>query len=272
MPPLALVTGASSGIGRACATHLAGLGFHVLAGVRDEADAPPGLEAVGLDVTSEADVAAVAERVGAELGALVNNAGIAIMGPVEGVPVDDWRRQMEVNVIGQIAVTRALLPALVRARGRIVNMSSIGGRVALPLFGPYSASKFALEAVTDALRRELAAQGVKVVAVEPGAIATPIWDKGLAEASERLNGMAPDVPLRYERLIAAARAAAARMGEEGLPPEQVATAVGRAVTARRPRTRYVIGREARVQAALARLLPDRAFDALIRRALTSGGR
>jgi NAD(P)-dependent dehydrogenase (short-subunit alcohol dehydrogenase family) len=272
MPPLALVTGASSGIGRACATHLSGLGFHVLAGVRDEADAPPGLEAVRLDVTSEADVAAAAERVGAELGALVNNAGIAIMGPVEGVPVEDWRRQLEVNLIGQIAVTRALVPALIRGHGRIVNMTSIGGRVAMPLFGPYSASKFALEAVTDALRRELRPHGVKVSAVEPGAIATPIWDKGLADASERLAGMPPDVPRRYEGLIAMVRGAAENMGRDGLAPEEVAEAVGRAVTARRPRTRYVVGRDARVQAALARLLPDRAFDALIRRALTSGGR
>ena len=272
MTATVLITGASTGIGRACATHLAARGFHVLAGVRDEADAPPGLEAVRLDVTSEADVAAVAERVGAELGALVNNAGIAIMGPVEGVPVDDWRRQVEVNLIGQVAVTRALLPALIRARGRIVNMTSIGGRVAMPLFGPYSASKFAMEAVTDALRRELHAHGVKVVAVEPGAIATPIWDKGLEDAQRRLDGLPPDVPRRYERLIEAARGAAAAMGRDGLAPEQVAETVVRAVTARRPRTRYVIGRDARAQAVLARLLPDRAFDALIRRALTSGGR
>jgi len=272
MAPLALVTCASTGIGRACATHLAARGFHVLAGVRDEADAPPGLDPLRLDVTSEADVAAARERVGAELAALVNNAGIAIMGPVEGVPVDDWRRQVEVNLIGQVAVTRALLPALIRARGRIVNMTSIGGRVAMPLFGPYSASKFAMEAVTDALRRELHAHGVKVVAIEPGAIATPIWDKGLEDAQRRLDALPPEVPRRYERLIAAARGAAAAMGRDGLPPEQVAETVVRAVTARRPRTRYVIGRDARVEAVLARLLPDSAFDALIRRALTSGGR
>jgi NAD(P)-dependent dehydrogenase (short-subunit alcohol dehydrogenase family) len=272
MPPLALVTGASSGIGRACATRLAGLGYHVLAGVRDLADAPPGLEAVRLDVTSEADVAAVAERVGAELGALVNNAGIAIMGPVEGVAVADWRRSLEVNLLGQIAVTRALVPALVRCRGRVVNMSSIGGRVAMPLFGPYSASKFALEAVTDALRRELGPHGVKVVAVEPGAIATPIWDKGIADASERLAAMPAEVPRRYAKLIASVRSAAERMGRDGLPPEAVADAVERAVTARSPRTRYVIGRDAKVQAVLARVLPDRAFDALVQRVLTSGGR
>ena len=178
MPRLALVTGASTGIGRACATHLAGLGFHVLAGVRDPADAPDGLEPLLLDVTSESDVAAAAERVGGELHALVNNAGIAISGPVEIVPVEEWRRLMEVNLLGQVAVTRALLPAILRARGRVVNMSSISGRVANPLFGPYAASKFALEAVSDALRREVGPHGVRVVSVEPGGIATPIWGKG----------------------------------------------------------------------------------------------
>jgi NAD(P)-dependent dehydrogenase (short-subunit alcohol dehydrogenase family) len=181
MRSLALVTGASTGIGRACAIHLAGLGFHVLAGVRDPADAPDGLDPLRLDVTSESDVAAAAERVGAELGVLVNNAGIAINGPVEVVPLDQWRRIVEVNLLGQVAVTRALLPAILRARGRVVNMSSIGGRVANPLFGPYSATKFALEAVSDALRREVAAHGVRVVSIEPGGIATPIWDKGLEE-------------------------------------------------------------------------------------------
>ena len=192
MARLALVTGASTGIGRACALHLAGRGFDVLAGVRNPADAPEGLEPLRLDVTSEADVAAAAERVGDELHALVNNAGIAISGPVEVVPMDEWRRQLEVNLLGQIAVTRALLPAIVRARGRIVNMSSISGRVANPLFGPYAASKFGLEAVTDALRREVAAHGVRVVGVEPGVIATPIWAKGTADGRRVTSGMTED--------------------------------------------------------------------------------
>ena len=189
MPRLALVTGASTGIGRACAIHLAALGFHVLAGVRDPADAPDGLEPLQLDVTSEEDVAAAAERVGAELHVLVNNAGIAISGPVEIVPVEEWRRQIEVNLLGQVAVTRALLPAILRARGRVVNMSSIGGRVASPLFGPYSASKFALEAVSDALRREVAPHGVRVVSIEPGGIATPIWGKGMDDARRIVSTM-----------------------------------------------------------------------------------
>jgi NAD(P)-dependent dehydrogenase (short-subunit alcohol dehydrogenase family) len=272
MAPLALVTGASTGIGRACVTHLAGLGFEVLAGVRRPQDAPPGAEPLQLDVTSEADVAAAAERVGARLDALVNNAGIAVSGPLEGVPVAEWRRQMEVNFLGQVAVTQALLPALINARGRVVNMSSIGGRNALPLFGPYSASKFALEAMTDSLRREVASLGVKVVSVQPGGIATPIWGKGLSDADRVLDAMPTDVRQRYDGLIAAGRREAERMGREGLPPEAVAAVVGRALTARRPRTRYLVGRDAKVQAALGRLLPGRAFDALVRFALSAGGR
>ena len=267
MARLALVTGASTGIGRACAVHLAGLGFHVLAGVRDPAHAPDGLEPLRLDVTSESDVAAAAERVGGELGVLVNNAGIAIAGPVEVVPLDQWRRIVEVNLLGQVAVTRALLPAILRARGRVVNMSSIGGRVASPMFGPYSATKFALEAVSDSLRREVAAHGVRVISIEPGGIATPIWGKGLEDARRITADMSAEAQQRYAKLIPAATREAERLGREGLPPEAVAEVVGRAVIARRPRARYVIGREAKIQAIAARLLPDAAMDALVRRAL-----
>jgi NAD(P)-dependent dehydrogenase (short-subunit alcohol dehydrogenase family) len=267
MAPLALVTGASSGIGQACATQLVDLGFHVLAGVRNLEDAPERTEPLELDVTSEDDVAAAAERVGAELHVLVNNAGTAVSGPVELVPVDDWRRQMEINLIGQVAVTRALLPALLRARGHIVNMSSIGGQVANPLFGPYSASKFALEAMSDALRREVSRHGVRVVVVEPGGIATPIWDKGHAEADRMLEGADPVAARRYDDLIAAVRRSTERLAREGLPPEAVAEVVGKAVTTRRPRARYVVGRQAQIQAVAARLLPDRAFDALLGRYL-----
>jgi NAD(P)-dependent dehydrogenase (short-subunit alcohol dehydrogenase family) len=267
MARLALVTGASSGIGRACAIHLATHGYDVLAGVRREADAPPATEPLLLDVTSEADVAAAAERVERELAVLVNNAGVAITGPVEVVPVAEWRRQLEVNLLGQVAVTRALLPALLRARGRIVNISSIGGRVAGPLFGPYAASKFALEAMTDALRREVGPHGVRVVSVEPGGIATPIWEKGLADAGELIAGMSDEAHGRYDKVIAAVRKEAERLSREGLAPSEVAEVVGRALTADRPRTRYVVARAARVQALLARVLPDRAFDALIARRL-----
>jgi NAD(P)-dependent dehydrogenase (short-subunit alcohol dehydrogenase family) len=223
---------------------------------------------VRLDVTSEADIAAAAERVGPSLHALVNNAGIAVNGPIEVLPIEQWRRQFEINVIGQIAVTRALLPAILNVRGRIVNISSISGRFALPLVGPYTASKFALEAVSDSLRREVGPQGVQVACVEPGAIATPVWGKSRAEGEQLVDGMSDDARRRYDTLINALRREAARMERDGLPPEKVAEAVGHAVMASRPRTRYVVGRDARIRAVMARVLPDRALDALIRRALT----
>ena len=267
MARLALVTGTSTGIGRAIAIALAGRGFEVLAGVRRPEDAPPGLEPIVLDVTSPDDIAAAATRVGGALHALVNNAGIVVTGPVEVVPAEDWRRQFEVNLIGQVAVTRALLPALVSARGRIVNLSSVSGRVALPMVGPYAASKFALEAVTDALRREVGPQGVHVVSVEPGGIATPLWDKTRAEAERTLAAMPAEVRRRYDDLIDAMLRHSERLARDGLPPEAVAEVVAGALTARRPRTRYVVGRDAKAQTLLARLLPDRAFDAFIARAL-----
>ena len=264
---LALVTGTSTGIGRATAIHLAARGFEVLAGVRRPEDAPPGLEPLVLDVTSERDVAAAAQRVGGSLGALVNNAGIAVDGPVEVLAVDDWRRQLEVNLIGPVALTRALLPALLAARGRVVNISSISGRVSLPLIGPYATSKFALEAVGDTLRREVGPHGVHVVTVEPGVIATPVWDKSRAAADQLVASMPPDARRRYEGQIAGLLRQSEQRARDGLPPETVAEVVGRALQARRPRARYVVGREARVLAGLARVLPDRALDALLARAL-----
>jgi NAD(P)-dependent dehydrogenase (short-subunit alcohol dehydrogenase family) len=268
MARIALVTGTSTGIGRACALHLAQRGFEVLAGVRKPEDAPPGLEPVQLDVTSEDDIDAVAQRIGANLHALVNNAGIAVNGPIESLPVAEWRRQFEINVIGQVAVTRALLPALLNARGRIVNISSISGRFALPMVGPYTASKFALEAVSDSLRREVGPHGVHVSVVEPGAIATPVWSKSRATGEHVVDNMTADARRRYDTLINAVRREAARMERDGLPPATVAEAVGHALTARRPRTRYVVGRDAKIRAVMARVLPDRALDALVRRALT----
>jgi NAD(P)-dependent dehydrogenase (short-subunit alcohol dehydrogenase family) len=267
MAPLALVTGASTGIGRACALHLAGLGFEVLAGVRRSGDAPPGTEPLTLDVTAEEQVAAAAARIGERLDALVNNAGVVVTGPVEALDVGEWRRQLEVNLLGQVAVTRALLPALLAARGRVVNMSSISGRVAIPLLGPYAASKFALEGFNDALRREVEPHGVRVVSVEPGGIATPIWGKGMDDARRIMGGMTEEQQRRYAGVIASVTKAVERIAREGLAPEEVAKVVGEAVTADRPRARYVVGRDAKVQAVAARLLPDRVFDAVVARAL-----
>src|SRR5689334_6739039 len=174
-----LVTGASTGIGRATALELARRGATVYAGVRDPAAVDGlGLTPVELDVTDAEQVAALSTRL-ERLDGLVNNAGIAVTGPLEHLPLDEVRRQLEVNALGQLAVTQACLPALRAARGRIVNMSSISGRVAFPMFGPYAASKFALEAFSDSLRRELRGSGVDVVVIEPGGVTTPIWERGL---------------------------------------------------------------------------------------------
>jgi NAD(P)-dependent dehydrogenase (short-subunit alcohol dehydrogenase family) len=272
---IAIVTGASSGIGEATALHLRDLGFDVHAGVRREADAERlaglGLQPLTLDVTDSDSVAAAGRSfAGRPLAALVNNAGIAVSAPLELVPIDRLRDQMEINFIGQVAVTQALLPALRAARGRIVNVSSIGGRIALPLAGPYAASKFALEAVTDSLRRELRHLGVKVIAVEPGGVKTPIWDKGSETANAMLAEAPPDVARLYAGLGEALRAEAHKIATQtGVSPEQVAQVIGTALTASRPRTRYLVGRDAKGRAALARVLPDKLFDRLIARALSS---
>ncbi len=271
-----VVTGASTGIGAATCRHLVDLGFDVVAGVRRDEDAElveswsGRIRAQRLDVTDADHVAALEPAVEGRLLGLVNNAGVAVVGPVEALPVEDWRAQLEVNVLGQVAVTRALLPRLIESRGRIVMMSSIGGRVAGPLFGPYSASKFAVEALTDVLRQEVGPLGVRVVAVEPGAIATPIWERGRRAGDGRWAEVEPAVQRRYTRLVDAVHALAERGERDGLPPEAVAEVVGKALTARRPRTRYLVGKDAVAQAWLGKLLPDRAMDALVRRALLGG--
>jgi NAD(P)-dependent dehydrogenase (short-subunit alcohol dehydrogenase family) len=271
-----VVTGASTGIGAATCRHLAGLGFEVLAGVRRDEDAAlveswsPRVHAQRLDVTDPAQVsalAAVAADAAGPLRGLVNNAGIAVVGPIEALPVEDWRQQLEVNVLGQVAVTRELLPQLIESRGRVVMMSSIGGLVAGPLFGPYAASKFAVEAFTDVLRQEVGPLGVLVVAIEPGAIATPIWQRGRLAGDELWAEAEPDVQRRYAQMVDAVRALADKGSRDGLPAEQVAEVVARALTSRRPRTRYLVGKDAVAQAWLGRLLPDKVMDGLVRRAV-----
>jgi NAD(P)-dependent dehydrogenase (short-subunit alcohol dehydrogenase family) len=273
-----LITGASTGIGRACAEQLDHVGFDVLAGVRRDSDADALRSAASerlrpllLDVTDGDSIAAalgtVDEVAPAGLAGLVNNAGIGIGGPLELLTTDEWRRQFEVNLFGAVAVTQATLPALRRARGRIINITSIGGRLATPFLAPYSASKFALEAVTDSLRQELRPFGVEVVAIEPGAVATPIWDKARASSDELTASMPADGLELYRTSIEALRKAISDSERAGIPPQQVAAAVAHALTARRPRTRYVIGRDAKTRLALSRLLPTRVMDRLVARVL-----
>ena len=267
-----LVTGASTGIGEAAALHLKGLGFDVVGAVRRDEDAArlreSGLRSVLLEVTDADSIAAARADLGDRpLAGLVNNAGIAVAAPLEFLPIDQLRRQLEVNLIGQVAVTQAFLPALRAARGRIVNVSSIGGRVALPLVGAYNMSKFALEAFSDSLRRELLSQGVDVIAVEPGGVRTPIWRKGGELADELVGGMPPDVERLYGRLIEGVRKQTARIAQNGIPASAVAEVIGTAITAKRPRTRYLVGRDAKVRARVSAVLPDRLMDRAIARTL-----
>ena len=273
-----VVTGASSGIGRACALHLAALGFQVFAGVRRAEDgaalraaSSDRLTPVLLDVADETSIRAATETITAAVGAaglaaLVNNAGIGVAGPLEFLPLAEFRTQLEVNVTGQLAVTQALLPLLRQGRGRIVNMGSIGGRIAAPFVGPYSASKVALEALTDALRMELRPWGLHVAIVEPGTVATPIWEKSVARADRLMQALPPQAQTLYGAAFTAMRAGAERTGKEGLgvPPEVVARAVTHALTARKPKTRYLVGWDARI-AVLFTLVPVRLRDRVILR-------
>lgn len=272
--PTVLITGASTGIGRATALRLAGSGWTVLAGVRRAedgvalaADAPAGrVSPLQLDVTDSAQIAAavqeIAQRDAGGLDALVNNAGIGVGGPLEVLTDEEWRRQFDVNFFGQIAVTRALLPALRSAHGRIVFISSIGGKVAMGFNGPYAASKHAIEAVGDALRVELYRSGVQVALVEPGSIATPIWEKtrGVADQMRippELQAQYGDIPEKMDKVLQ-------DTANRGMPPEAVAEAIEKALTAQRMPSRVLIGRDARVMLAAKRLLPDRLFDRIVR--------
>lgn len=271
-----LVTGTSSGIGEACTRHLAGLGYNVFAGVRQEADAEriagPRVEPLMIDVTDDDSVSAAAAQINDAVGnrglaGLVNNAGIAVAGPLEFIAVEDFQRQLEVNVTGVLRTTQAVLTLIRQARGRIVNLSSIGGRVAVPMVGPYNASKFALEGLSDALRRELRPWGVHVALIEPGAVATPIWDKGADQAAALERDAPPEVRERYGEVIDAVRKQSEKNRTEGVPPQEVAEAVAHALTADRPKTRYLVGRDAKVRAPVAKVMPDRVMDAAIARAI-----
>jgi NAD(P)-dependent dehydrogenase (short-subunit alcohol dehydrogenase family) len=238
-----LVSGASSGIGEACALRLARSGWLVYAGVRRAGDAPPGTTEVILGVTDAGSIAAAAARV-ERLDGLVNNAGISVAVPLEALPLEQLRNQLEVNVVGQLAVTQAFLPHLRRSRGRIVNVGSISGRSALPFLGAYAASKFALEAFTDSLRVELAPWGIWVSIVEPGTIATPIWRKGAALADEIAAGADPATIELYRPAMEAFRRAAAERARHGIPADEVAKAVEHALGAATPKARYLVGADA----------------------------
>ncbi|MFJ1745657.1 SDR family oxidoreductase [Streptomyces sp. NPDC088116] len=267
---LIVVTGASTGMGASAARELARQGFHVLAGVRRDRDADAlraaGIEPVILDITESGQVEALAARVADDpraLHALVNNAGIQVNAPVEALPLEQWRRVFEVNLFGHIAVTQALLPALLRGKGRVINISSVGGKVAMATYGAYAGAKFALEAVSDSLRREIAPLGVQVVVVEPGGVRTEMATRGIATANDLAARMTPEHHERYGSLVQANNTLMSSGTASGLTADAAARVIAKAVTTRRPRTRYTAGRDAALITRLTRILPDRTLDRVL---------
>jgi NAD(P)-dependent dehydrogenase (short-subunit alcohol dehydrogenase family) len=272
-----LVTGASTGIGRATAMRLHREGYSVFAGVRRREDADSlrseaseRLHTPLLDVTDAEAIsrtaAEIREATGGKLAGLVNNAGIAVAGPVEATPIEDFRRQIEINLIGQFAVTQSLLPMIRAAKGRVVFMSSIGGRMANPYLSPYNAGKFGLEALGDSLRQEMRRFGVEVSIIEPGAVSTPIWTKGADTANAtraKYSKAAEDLyGTQLDRLEEIAR----ELDTDGVPPERIAEVVLEALTAKRPKTRYLVGgTRVHVEAFIAKYLPDRVRDGIVAR-------
>jgi len=274
-----VITGASTGIGAGCAIGCAQQGMTVFAGVRNlqagealQAKEGAAIIPLQLDVTDDESIKRAADTVrqrvgGAGLAGLINNAGIAIGSPLEVIPLSQLRKQLEVNVIGQIAVTQAFLPLLRQAHGRIVNMGSIAGRGTIPMMGPYSASKFAMEALTDALRLELYPWCIHVSIIEPGAIATPIWDKSLSTALDVEKDMPSDAKLLYEKAARQVREAVQEAAQRAIPVDAVVQAVLHALTAPRPKTRYLVGTDAKLRAFMAKWLPDRMQDWILKKVL-----
>jgi NAD(P)-dependent dehydrogenase (short-subunit alcohol dehydrogenase family) len=259
--PAVLVTGASTGIGAATAIHLRDRGWTVYASVRQALEAPAGTTELIFDVSDAAAVGRAAELV-ESLDALVDNAGIAIAAPLEFLPPDELTRQLDVNVVGQLRVLQAFMPALRRSRGRLVIMGSIGGRSALPFMGAYAMSKFALEAMADALRVELAPFGMHVAIIEPGTIATPIWSK----PQRGVDAASPEAAELYGERAAKLRAVAAARAANAVPPVEVARAVEHALSSPKPKTRYVVGPDAKRRARV-QMLPDRLRDRVLTRYL-----
>ena len=273
--PALLVTGASTGIGRAVALAAARAGWRVFGGVRREedgaaleADAGGALRALILDVTEESQRERAADDIEEERGeaglqGLVNNAGIVVSGPLEFLPLEEFRLQMEVNVTGLLAVTQRVLPLLRLAGGRIVNVGSISGRVGFPLEGAYNASKFALEGLSDVLRLELVPWGLHVALIEPGSVATPLWGRMRQQFDRAIDAMPEAAQRFYGSAFRRWREEVDDCERRGLPPEAVVRPVLHALTARRPRARYLVGKSARRLALAARILPDRLRDRLI---------
>jgi NAD(P)-dependent dehydrogenase (short-subunit alcohol dehydrogenase family) len=270
--PSVLVTGAARGIGRSIAEHLARHDWDVIAGVRTEADAdavtaanPRRITAVTLDVTNDAHVAELRDSLPVRLDGIVNNAGISVGGPMETVTTEDWRKQLEINVIGQMAVTRAVLPRLRESRGRIVFISSVNGRLSMPMIGAYSASKFALEAAADALRMELRPWHIPVVIVEPAQTDTDMWRTADTMFEEAEAALTPEHRAMYARHLTGMKKMIPIARRMAVNPAKVSTVVEKSLTTSRPRPRYVVGVGPKAQVALMTNLPAAVRDRVLRK-------
>jgi NAD(P)-dependent dehydrogenase (short-subunit alcohol dehydrogenase family) len=270
--PTVLVTGASRGIGKGIVEHLAARGWDVIAGVRSQQDAdavtkldPQRVSSVILDVTSADDISALEESLPVRLDAIVNNAGIAVGGPMETLSPDEWRKQLEINVIGALAVTQAALPRLRKSRGRIVFISSVNGRLSMPLVGAYAASKFALEAAADALRMELRPWKIRVVVVEPAQTDTDMWRTADDMVAELEAGLSAEHRGLYAKHIAGFKKMIPMSQRMAVPTAKVSAVVEEALTARRPRARYIVGLGPKAQVALMSVMPTRLRDIALRK-------
>lgn len=269
-----VVTGASTGIGRATALLLDKKGYRVFAGVRKQADAESlseeasdRLTPITIDVTEERSIASAKQKVERAVGddglvGLVNNAGIGTGGPVESMDLNDLRQALEVNLVGQVAVTQAFLPQIREAKGTIVFIASIGGRIASPFMSPYNTSKFGVEALGESLRHELKPWEIDVVVIEPGSIDTPIWEKGAETIDELTSKLSPTAKRLYGRQLDRMEEVLKETANRGIPPEKVAKAVHTAISSDNPRHRYLVGTDAKIAARLKGSLPDRTFSKL----------
>ncbi len=263
-----LVTGASRGIGRAITEHLAGRGWTVYATARSDAalaelGSLPNVRPVALDITDRAAVADLPRHLPDDLDGVVNNAGIFVNGPVEAIAVDDLARQLDVNVVAQVGVTQAVLPLIRRARGRIVLMSSTSGRYTTPGTGAYNASKYALEAIGDALRMELRPWGIAVSLIEPGPITNDLWEDAEAAHDRMAAGFSEAHRALYAEHLAGTRKLMATIAKQTSDPSKVARAVEHALTARRPKRRYLLDASSSAQVAIATLAPTALTDAIL---------
>lgn len=270
--PSVLVTGAARGIGKSIVEHLAERGWDVIAGVRSEEDAaavtkhnPQRISSVILDVTNAGHVDALRDSLPERLDAIVNNAGIVVSGPLEAVSTDAWRKQLDINVIGPLAVTRAVLPRLRKSRGRIVFISSVNGKLSTPLIGAYCASKFALEAAADALRMELRPWHIPVVVVQPAQTDTDMWRTADTMVEETEAALTSEQRELYAKHIAGMKKFIPLSQKMAVPARKVSAVVAEALTARRPRARYVVGVGPKLQMALMTNVPTWARDQVLRR-------